>query len=74
MSMAAYSHGLPLLTHDPVDIMSDPLCVQAISPDANPDDSLVDKVDIDSTTKYPTYMLVLMCVSVFEFPAVNSDA
>ena len=44
-------------------IMSDPICVQAIAPSSTDQhDTLPQKVDLDSTAKFPTWMLVITYV------------
>ena len=42
--------------------MSDPICVQAFAPNDDSHDSLTTEVDLDSTTKFPGWMLAIVCV------------
>lgn len=47
-------------------IMSHPICVQAAGPSPSNDPSLVNKVNLDSTSKMPTYALaVVLCWTSF---------
>ena len=57
--------------------MSDPLCVQTVSPNTDnndKDDSLIEAVTLDNIAKFPTYMLILVYVLHLGELAFNSDS